>query len=366
MNVLFTGGGTAGHISPAIAVAEALEADDKVLFVGRDGGKENEAVRKCGFDVRTLKIHGLERKLSIKNFKLPFELLKSVSEAKKIIDEFKPDAIFGTGGYASLPTLLAGISRKIPTSIHESNITPGLVTKLLQKRCDRVFINLDGSREYLSKRASVKTVGIPLRKGFGADNRADARLKLGLDKNDFFILSFGGSGGAARLNESVIGVMKSFSAVKGRIKHTHAAGKKYYDGIKLENERLCRGYCGCKIVPYIDDMPSYLNAADLVISRCGANSLAEIGAVGVASILIPSPNVTDNHQYKNAAYLTERSAAIMIEEKDLTTRTLLDAVRVIESNEEQRINLGRNIHLLCKENSANIIARELKYLAKGV
>ena len=113
-------------------------------------------------------------------------------------------------------------------------------------------------------------------------------------------------------------------------------------------------------------MPSYLNAADLVISRCGANSLAEIGAVGVASILIPSPNVTDNHQYKNAAYLTERSAAIMIEEKDLTTRTLLDAVRLIESNEEQRINLGRNIHLLCKENSANIIARELKYLAKGV
>lgn len=364
MNIIFTGGGTAGHINPAIGVAQALSENDKILFVGRSGGSENKLVEKEGFELKTLDIHGLERRVSLKNLKLPFKIIKSISEAKKIIDGFSPDIIFGTGGYASLPTLLAGISRKIPTVIHESNISPGLVTRLLQKRCDTVFINLDGTRENLSKKARVKTVGIPLRRGFYTECRDAARKTLGLSKNDFFILSFGGSGGSAKLNESAVGLMKCYSSTKGRVKHIHAVGEKYYGTALKENERLCRGICGCKIVPYIENMPTYLYAADLVISRCGAITLAELGAVGAASILVPSPNVTDDHQTKNARYLENLNAAFMIEEKNLTERTLLDAVRKLESNEEARINLGRNISSAFPDNSAKMIIKELEYLAK--
>ena len=366
MNIIFTGGGTAGHINPAIGVAQALSQNDKILFIGRSGGNENKLVEKEGFELKTLDIHGLERRLSLKNLKLPFKIIKSISEAKKIIDSFSPDIIFGTGGYASLPTLLAGISRKIPTVIHESNISPGLVTRLLQKRCDTVFINLDGARENLSKKARVRTVGIPLREGFYTECRDAARKSLGLSRNDFFILSFGGSGGSAKLNESAVGLMKCYSSTKGRIKHIHAVGEKYYATALKENERLCRGVCGCKIVPYIENMPTHLYAADLVISRCGAITLAEIGKVGIASILIPSPNVTDNHQYKNAKYLEEQNAALMLEENNLNERTLIDAVRKLESDEETRIKLGRNISSVFPDNSAKMIVKELGYLTKRV
>lgn len=364
MRIIFTGGGTAGHINPAIGVAQALTDKDEVLFVGRAGGKENRLIEKEGFALRELNVHGLERKLSLKNLKLPFEIMKSIKEAKKLIDEFAPDVIFGTGGYASLPSLLAGISKKIPTVIHESNITPGLVTKMLQKRCDAVFINLEESREYYSKKANVEAVGIPLRRGFYATDRSEARGSLGLKGSDILIVSFGGSGGSGKMNESIIELMKSYSVGKGRIKHIHAVGERYFERAKSENEKLCAGYCGCKIVPYIDDMPTYLFAADIVISRCGAITLAEIGSVGVASILIPSPNVTDDHQRKNARIFQKHNAAIMIEESELNDRVLLDAVKSLENSEEQRIKLGRNASALFPTNSAEKILKELKYLIK--
>ncbi len=368
MRILFTAGGTAGHINPAIGVAEALlkeKTKHDILFVGRSGGAENRLIKNAGFELKTIKICGIERKVSIKNIKNIFIALSSVKAAKRIIKDFKPDIIFGTGGYASFPSLRAGISLKIPTVIHESNITPGFVTKLLHQKCELVFINLDGTRKYLSEKANVLTVGNPLREDFAKFDRKSARRSLGLSENDFFILSFGGSGGAEKINTAAISLMKNHSSKSKHIKHTHATGISYYEKAKKNESELCGGHSGCKIVPYINDMPKLLHAADVVISRCGALTISELCAVGTAAILIPSPNVTNNHQYKNAAYLKERDAAIMLEESELSCERLCELLVSLQKDKEARIKLGRNIRMLKKESPEKIIINELSKIAKS-
>lgn len=366
MKLLLCGGGTAGHVNPAIAVAEELKSKDKdaeILFIGREGGKENEAVTRAGFKLKTIKIEGIRRSFTTDNIRRIITALKAKTSAEKIIKEFHPDVILGTGGYVCWPVISAGKALGIPTAVHESNITPGMTTKLVSGKCDLILLNHERTKDYLGSKAKCVTVGNPLRQDFGRISRGEARKKLGLSKDEIFILSFGGSIGAKRLNEVMTEVMDEHSSKIKAIRHLHASGKRYYS--EAEKKYIDKTYLGCRIVPYIDNMPTALRAADIVICRCGAVTLSEISAVGVASILIPSPNVSGNHQLKNAKHLSDGGAGVLIEEKNLSKETLINKLLELENDENGRKSRAKNINAFHKEDASKLIIEELYSLKKG-
>ena len=368
MKILFAGGGTAGHIYPSIAIAEALserKEGHEILFIGRSKGNEGAIVENAGFSLKTLEVYGIPKKPGIDSVKKIIKTLTSPRAAAEIIKDFSPDVIFATGGYVSYPCIKAGISMKIPTVIHESNAYPGRVTRLLSKKCSRVLLNLEGAKGFL-KGKNIKTVGMPLRKDFISGSREASRRRLNVSSGDFLIVSFGGSGGSERINEAMVGFMKSYSMRNKNVKHIHACGKRYYESYKKFEAELCLGKGGCRLVPYIENMPTYLLAADLVICRSGAVTLSELCAVGAASILIPSPNVSDDHQRKNAIYLCERNATLMIEESQLSERTLLDTVSEIKENEDMRKGLAERIRSFGNTDATDAIIKELFALSGNV
>lgn len=367
MRIIFCGGGTAGHINPAIAVAQELSnqyADSEILFIGREGGKENRLIIDSGYKLKTIKIQGLKRKISIKNLKSLSYALRAKATAKRIIREFKPDVIFGTGGYVCWPVISAAHSLGIPCAIHESNISPGLTTRLVAKKCDLILLNHEKSKEYFNHPEKIRVVGNPLRMDFSTITRVSARKEMKLNPNEIMIVSFGGSIGAEKINETVMEVIKEYSTKEKNVRHIHATGARYYEAVK--NSEYARGLNGCKILPYIDDMPRLLHSADIVISRCGAMTLSEISAVGVAAILIPSPNVSDNHQYKNAKYLSDMGGAILIEEKNLSKKVLISAICSLKSDENGRKKRAKIIKAQSIPNSAKLILKELISIQKGV
>jgi UDP-N-acetylglucosamine--N-acetylmuramyl-(pentapeptide) pyrophosphoryl-undecaprenol N-acetylglucosamine transferase len=272
--------------------------------------------------------------------------------------EFEPDKVFGTGGYVSFAPLLSGLILKIPTYIHESNIIPGKVTRGLSRLGCRLLLNSEKTLDWLPRGGSGEVVGNPLLSDLGIP-RSHARRSLGLCDGDILIVSFGGSGGSKVMNDVILEVMQNYTRRNKRIKHIHATGKKYYDEAKTKYHVLTDGVDGCKALPYIEDMPIKLAAADIVIARCGAMTISEIAASGAASILIPSPNVTDNHQYENALHLTKQSAAIMIEEKDLNPDTLTKEISILVNSKDKRNTLGTNIAKTAIRDSANRISRIL-------
>ena len=366
MKVIFCGGGTVGHLTPAISMAEIIlknEKDSKILFIGRYGGDENEIITKKGFELKTVKMLPFIRRVSLKNFKSATCLAKSVIEAKKIIKDFSPDAVIGTGGYVCWPVIRAAQKLNIPTLLHESNYLPGLATKLLATKCDKVMLHFKQSEEHFKKKNNLVTVGNPLPEAFKNITREQARKRLGLSSNDFFILSVGGSIGAEKINQSIISLMNNYSTKKSNVKHLHATGKRYFEKIKSENSLLTKGYNGCKIIPFITDMPLYMKAADTVISRCGAMTLSEIAECETVPILIPSPNVTGNHQYKNAKIFTDGGAALMIDESELNDRTLLDAVRYLLTNKGIREKMKKELKKFKSEDTEITIFNLVKKAA---
>ena len=367
MKLLLCGGGTAGHVNPAIAVAEELKKRDKdaeILFIGRDGGKENELITRAGFKLKTIKIEGLRRSFTTDNIRRIITALKARSAAEKIIKSFNPDVILGTGGYVCWPVISAGKALGIPTAVHESNITPGMTTKLVSGKCDLILINHEKTKDYLGSKVRCVTVGNPLRQDFGRISRGEARKKMGLSNDEIFIVSFGGSIGAKQLNEVITEVMDEHSTKIKSIRHLHASGKRYYS--EAEKKYIDKTYLGCRIVPYIDNMPTVLKAADIVICRCGAVTLSEISAVGVASILIPSPNVSGNHQFKNARHLADGEAAVLIEEKNLSKETLINQLFELENDENGRKNRAKIIKAYHKADAAKLIIDELYLLRNSL
>ncbi len=351
MKIILTGGGTAGHVSPAIAIAEEIKQREKhaeILFIGRGGGGENEQITNSGYKLTTIKIHGIQRKLTVKNVRNVFLAIRAVSKAEKIIKEFAPDVIVGTGGYVCWPVLKSGQRLKIPTLLHESNLYPGLVTRLLEKGCDKILLNLPGTLNYLKAPEKSIVVGNPLRKGFESTCRSAAREKLKISSSEVLIVSFGGSIGSEKMNDTIVEVMQAFSSKDRKIKHVHGTGARYYDKYKNHDNQKN----GCLIVPYINNMHTYLAAADVAICRCGAITLSELAALSVPSILIPSPNVTDNHQYKNGKYVAEKGAAILIEEKDLSAKILTDKIKSIINNPSAAASLKKKISEFAKPNAA--------------
>ena len=337
MRFVFTGGGTGGHIYPAIAIAEEIRArypDSAILFIGRSAGEENRAVEKAGIPITTLKVSGISRKLTPKNLKSILLALRAEQEARKILRDFAPDAVVGTGGYVCWPVLHAASALGIPTAIHESNAYPGLVTRLLSKKCDLTLLGNGATASYLPKAKRTVEVGNPLRREFKVTTKAAAREGLGIFGGKRLLISFGGSIGATKINDACLALMKNFSAKNKSVVHIHATGKRYFDEYAQRAKHLPDN---CRLVPYIDDMPLLLSAADGVICRCGAMTITEIAATKTPAILIPSPNVTDNHQYKNGKLAAETGGAFLITEDELTEEVLEEKVRrLFESDTENR------------------------------
>ena len=366
MRLLLCGGGTAGHITPAIAIAEELKKshpDAQILFVGREGGKENEHVIKSGFKQKTLRVYGLKRSFSLENLNRVKNAIKAKGEAEKIIKDFGPDVVLGTGGYVCWPVITAARKMNIPTAMHESNVSPGLTTKLLSGKCDRILLNHDETKKMLRSSVRTVTVGNPIRADFNKISPKAARARMGITDEEILIVSFGGSIGAEKINEVILEVIKEHSSKAPGVKHIHATGRAYYERVKKEIGKT--SFNGCKILPYIDDMPSTLLAADIVICRCGAMTLSEISEAGVAAILIPSPNVTNNHQYKNAKVLSDAGAAVLLEEKELFDGRLENEIESLCDDIEKRRRMEEKIGEFANPDANKLIYREILELTKN-
>ena len=348
MRVLMTGGGTAGHINPALAIADKIKRehpDADILFVGAKGRMETTLVPKAGYPIRTIDVQGFQRRLSVKNIgrniKAAVHAVTAGFAAGRIIKEFKPDIAIGTGGYVCGPVLRKAAQMGVPVLTHEANALPGITVKMLAKQAKVTMIANEAARKHLPDDVPVVTTGNPLRAGFMAADKAKARLELGLDERPF-VLSFGGSLGAARINDAMLGVLEQGSQ-SGKVQMMHATGKSGYDGFcQAFNEKHIPENKDIVIREYIDDMPRCMAAADVVICRCGAMTLSELPAAGKPSILIPSPYVAENHQFYNAMALVDQGAALCIEEKDLSAECLWKALCELIDHPEKREQMGQN------------------------
>ncbi|MBQ8302983.1 MAG: undecaprenyldiphospho-muramoylpentapeptide beta-N-acetylglucosaminyltransferase [Clostridia bacterium] len=360
MKIIFCGGGTAGHITPAIAVAEEVRKSDKnakILFIGRNGGRENELVKKAGFEIKTINVGGLKRSLSLKNIKTVLNAVKAIKTASSIIEEFDPDVILGTGGYVCWPVIYAGKRLGVRTAIHESNVIPGLTTRLIAGKCNKVFLNHKETADHLGSKVKTVVVGNPLRSEFYKITKDEARRKLGIPSDEILIVSFGGSIGAEKINNVMLEVIEKYSSQKSKIKHLHSTGERYFWSMNIDQKKYESK--GCKILPFINDMPTALRAADIAVCRSGAMTLSELAASEVAAILIPSPNVTDNHQYKNAKHLLEAGAAVLIEEKNLSAEVLITELDSLKNDKNGRKKRAKTLSALQTPDSARLILGEL-------
>lgn len=363
MKYIFTGGGTLGHTNPAVAVAEKIrksDSDAKILFIMRNGGGENSIVVEKGFEITGIPCQGLIRNSSAKSILQTMVItVKAISKCIQIVKDYQPDLIFGTGGYVSFAPLIAGIIKGVPTYVHESNAIPGVVTKLTAKLGAIPLVSNENTQRCFKARQKCAVVGTPVTYNFNAIDRKTAKAKLGIPRGRMYIVSFGGSGGAKAMNDIITEIMQKRSCEYSSISHLHATGEKYYQEYKEKYPRLANGANGQQIVAKIQDMATHMAAADIIICRCGAATLAELAEAGRAAILIPSPNVTDNHQYKNAKALVEAKAALMIEEQNLSTQSLENKLTYLADSIRIRSQLEKNIKKFSKSDSADIIAAML-------
>ena len=348
MRVLMSGGGTGGHITPAIAIADTIKQNDpsaEIAFVGTKKGKESELVPRAGYPLYYVEIQGISRSLSPKNIKTLWYILTAPGKAAKLIDEYKPDVVIGTGGYACWPTLAAAAKKGIPTMVHESNAIPGLAVKRLQNQVDRILINFERTAEKLSaNRGKIVKVGNPLRGGFGTITSQFAKQKLGVDGFKHIVMCFGGSLGSEMLNNCGKEFMPLCAEKHPEILYVHVAGTRYYE--KMKSDLAAAGLDKCeniKLFDYIHDMPYWMSAADVVVARAGAMTISELSLMKKACVLIPSPNVVDNHQYKNAKVLADQGAAVLIQESELADDKYSREILALLNDEPTRISMSEKI-----------------------
>ena len=367
-----TGGGTAGHINPALAIAGILKEkhpDAEFLFVGAAGRMETQLVPAAGYPIRTVQVRGFRRGLSLKNIGMnvlaAVNAVTASAQARKIIREFRPDLAVGTGGYVCGPVLREAIRAGVPTAVHESNAFPGVTVKMLAKEGATVLLCSEDARRHLPEGADVVVTGNPIRGDFLTMDKATARQELGLDSRPL-VLSFGGSLGAARINEAMARVLGR-SMQEGKLQHIHGAGKAGFPEMQADMAQLGLPLVadGIAVREYIDDMPRCMAAADLVICRCGAMTLSELPAAGKPAILIPSPYVAENHQYHNAMVLVERGAAVCIEEKELTADRLWEAITAITGDPDRLHSMEENVRKAAILDADVRIYRELEKKLKN-
>ena len=338
MKILFAGGGTAGHINPALAIAGYIKEkhpDAQISYIGTAEKLEAKLVPQKGYDFNTIKVAGFSRSLSpkgiIHNIGAVKLAITSSNDSKKFIKKIKPDIVIGTGGYVSGPVLRAAQKLGVKTAIHEQNAFPGVTTKMLAPKADAIMLAMPEAQKYLKLNKEPVITGNPIRSELLRITREEARKKLGIGDLPL-ILSFGGSLGARRINESVSELIKWHNGSE-KFYHIHATGKVGYDNM-IESLKDIKLSDKITVREYIDDMDVCMAAADLVICRAGAITLGELQALGKPSILIPSPYVAENHQFHNAMTLKKDGAAEIIEEKDLTGEKLIETVEALIKNKQ--------------------------------
>ena len=358
IRVIISGGGTGGHVFPAIAIANAIKAkvpEAEILFIGAMGKMEMEKVPAAGYAIHGLWISGLQRRLTRKNLSFPFKVIASLYKASKIIGHFKPDIVIGVGGYASGPTLRAAVRKKIPTLIQEQNSYPGITNKLLGKNVSKICVAYEGMERFFPKNKILVT-GNPVRQDILSlrDKREDGLLLFGLQHDKKVILILGGSLGAGTINRSALQCLKKGLAGKG-CQILLQTGKFYYENT-IANPEIS-GNPDVHALAFIDRMDLAYACADIVISRAGAIAISELCITGKPSILIPSPNVSEDHQTKNAQALVNKGSAIMIkdsEAEEMLFQTLSDLL----NNEKLQHLLHENIARLGVPDAADKIAEE--------
>ena len=373
MRVIFTCGGTAGHINPAISVAKLLQArrpDAEILFVGAEDGMENKLVPREGFRLETLKISNYQRKLTPKGIWHNLVTLKnlhgSLKKADRILKEFRPDVIVGTGGYASYPMLKQGAKRGVPTAVHEANAMPGLTTRMVADTAARIMVCFPESRDYYKNPERVQVVGMPVREDFLYTKRADARRALGLG-DEPLVISAWGSLGAREMNRMITDFMLLEVRNGCPWRHIHATGSygwRWMPDWAKEHGLDLEAHPQLEMREYIYNMPQLMAAADLIITRAGASTLNEIQAAGTPCIIVPSPNVTDNHQEKNARVLERHKAAVVLTEPGLTAQALYEAADALLRDAPRRESMRSALHEMAVVDSAERICQTVLDLAK--
>ena len=374
MNVIFTCGGTGGHINPAIAVANVIRErhpESNILFIGAKGHMEEQLVPKAGFELKCLNVSGMSRGKNWsaikKNVQTVANTIKAVNECKKIIRQFRPDVILGTGGYACYPALMAGTKLGIPTCIHESNAIPGLTTKMLANRVDKVLIAFAESAKQYKNTDRLEIVGMPVRREFVFNDRQAARRELGIQDEPLVVSAFG-SLGARAMNETVAELFKLEKDAGFPFRHIHATGK---FGWEWMPEKVASYGVSLAESPSIDmreyiyNMPTLMAAADVFISRAGASSCNELAATGTPCILIPSPNVAANHQEKNARVLADKGGAVLVLEKECTADRLYAEVMGLLQAPERMESMATALRSLVVLDSADRICDIMEELARS-
>lgn len=368
MRVLLSGGGTGGHIYPALAIAENIKKripDAEIAFVGTPYGMENKLIPREGYHLYHVDVRGFSRSLSPKNIKAVWLALTSPNAAKKIINEFKPDIVIGTGGYVCWPILVAASKLGIPACVHESNAVPGAAVKKLQKYCDVIFTNFEETARHLSSAKKILNVGNPVRNTVKYDYNS-ARRTLGVDgKYKHMILSFGGSLGAQKLNDAMLSVFDTYLRNHPEILAVHAAGSRYYEEVSESAKKLGLDACeNIQILEYVYDMPIRMAAADIVVTRAGAMTISEIALNKKAAVMIPSPNVTNNHQYKNAKVLADRGAGILIEESENMNEELENALKRLVGDDKLRRSMSEACSNIAHDDVNDVIFAEISELVE--
>ena len=362
MRVLMTGGGTAGHVNPAIAIANTIkefEKDSEIAFVcstlARD--KAQDLVPREGYDLMKVDILPSYKIYDPRNIKTIISMAKSKRQAKRIIENFKPDVIIGTGGFACYPVLNAGAEMGIPTVVHESNAIPGRAVKKLAPKVDVVMVNFESSAEMLGGAKRVMHVGNPQVVG-QRSQQGEGRIAEGFDKS---VLIFGGSLGAENLNRAVADMLVAIADKYPETEFYHASGKRDFEEMKaIYAEKGLDKKKNTVLIDYIYDMDARMKRADLVIARAGAMTISELALLSKAAVLVPSPFVAANHQFKNAKSLSDVGACVLVEEKDFASDKLTaDVVELLEKN-EKRLELQKNIAKFAKPDANRVIYDEIK------
>ncbi len=373
MKVILTCGGTAGHVNPALALAGYMREKDpstEILFVGAERGLERDLIAHTEYPFRSVNISSFHRSLKAKEIRHNLISVKNLLHAKKeadaILDEFRPDLIVGTGGYASYPIVRYGAQRGIPTAVHESNAIPGLTTKQLERYAERIMVGFEDCRKHYKDPDKVVVTGTPVRGDFFTQTRDEAKQKLGAADGRPLIVSFWGSLGAGRMN----GMMAEFLALECAhepFHHVHGVGSISWNA--MQEELKARGvdlaaHPSLDVREYIYDMADVMRAADLVLSRAGASTIAELTALGVPAILVPSPNVTNHHQEKNANVLGEHGAALVLAQEGLDGKALFTAASGILHDEGKRTEMAKNMAALGVRDATERIYETVMSLAR--
>jgi len=354
IRAIISGGGTGGHIFPALAIANEVKKRDpeaEILFVGAKGRMEMEKIPAAGYHVEGLWISGINRKKMWKNISFPFKLLSSLWKANRIIGKFKPDMVIGTGGFASGPILYVAQKKGIPTFIQEQNSYPGITNKLLSKNARKIYTAYDGLNRFFDKSKIVKT-GNPIRKDLLKQDTDEAKAPevFGLNPNKKTILSLGGSLGARPVNQAIENILNQINQKGYQL--IWQTGKNEYENYKKFDTHTIR------VVPFISDMKAAYATADLIVSRAGAGTISELALVGKPVILVPSPYVAEDHQTKNAQALSEHQAAILIDEKNLI-KNLWQQIETVLEHPETAQKLSENIKKMAQPKATEMIVEDI-------